>query len=840
MPRIVFVSLLATFVALLTTGVRAELGATPVESIRTLPGFQAELLYSVPREEQGSWVSLTVDDKGRLITCDQYGKLYRVTPQPVGVDLAKNPAGPTIEPIDLEIGMAQGLLYAFDSLYISVNANQTKNSGKPPVPSGLYRAQDTNGDDKYDTLTQLREFDGHTEHGPHGVVLSPDGKSIYVCAGNHVQPPDQETSRVPQVWDEDFLLSRMWDARGHARGRLAPGGWIARTDPEGKSFELVAIGFRNEYDIAFNTAGELFTYDADMEWDIGTPWYRPTRVNHVVSGVDFGWRSGTGKWPEYYPDSFGSVVDIGPGSPTGITFGTGAKFPAKYQQGPCSSPTGAMAPSMLFTCGRTERPTPARPRSSSPLQPLPVTDMVVHPDGSLYLTIGGRETQSGLYRVTYTGEEATAPVESKADAGQPLRELRRQLEALHVAGVDDDLDFIWQHLSHADRTIRSAARIALEHQPVVKWRARAIEEQNPLASMQAVIALARHGSAAQQSGTVESLARIDWKPLSTEQRLDLLRAWSLTFSRLGHPSSADRTRALVALDGHFPASDRRINREIAAVLVYLEAPHIAERVVEQLVAARTQEDQIQFALILKDLTETWTPAAHEAYFSWFHEAASGRGGMSYGGFLSNIRDEAIARLDEVDRKLLEPILSAKVEPVDPIAELSSRPIVKDYSVAELLPVIDAKLQGRNFEQGRELFAQAACFKCHRVQGEGGSVGPDLTGVGSRFNHQNLLESMIEPSKVISDQYEMTQFVLDDGRTITGRVINLNGKNLQVMTNMFDPSALEAVNRDQIELVQPARVSMMPEDLLDRFSEEEILDLIAYLKSGGDPDHEAFK
>ena len=79
---------------------------------------------------------------------------------------------------------------------------------------------------------------------------------------------------------------------------MAPGGWIAQVSPDGQDWQLVANGFRNEYDIAFSPEGELFTYDADMEWDVGSPWYRPTRVNHVTSGAEFGWRSGTGKWPE--------------------------------------------------------------------------------------------------------------------------------------------------------------------------------------------------------------------------------------------------------------------------------------------------------------------------------------------------------------------------------------------------------------------------------------------------------------------------------------------------------------------------------------------------------------
>ena len=104
---------------------------------------------------------------------------------------------------------------------------------------------------------------------------------------------------------------------------LAPQGWIARTDPDGKTWELIASGFRNDFDVSFNREGELFTFDADMEWDIGVPWYRPTRVSHVISGAEYGFRNGSGKWPSHYIDSFGAVVNIGPGSPTGVTQPTG-------------------------------------------------------------------------------------------------------------------------------------------------------------------------------------------------------------------------------------------------------------------------------------------------------------------------------------------------------------------------------------------------------------------------------------------------------------------------------------------------------------------------------------
>src|SRR5258708_10974021 len=116
---------------------------------------------------------------------------------------------------------------------------------------------------------------------------------------------------------------------------MAPGGWIIRCDENGKNAELFCAGFRNPYDMDFNPDGELFTWDADMEWDVGAPWYRPTRVCMAYSGGEYGWRYGTGKWPEHFEDSLPPVVNTGLGSPTGVTFGTGAQIAARVQRGIC-------------------------------------------------------------------------------------------------------------------------------------------------------------------------------------------------------------------------------------------------------------------------------------------------------------------------------------------------------------------------------------------------------------------------------------------------------------------------------------------------------------------------
>ena len=436
--------------------------ATPVDQIKVLDGFKVERLYSVPNDQQGSWVAVTMDDKQRFIVSDQYGGLYRFPVPAAGETIQSK----DIEKIDLDIGGAQGLLYAFDSLYCVLNTD--KHGGR-----GLYRLTDTNGDDKFDKKEALRTFTGRSgEHGPHAVLLSPDKKSLYVVVGNQTPVTDLNRSRVPQVWDEDLVLDRPY-GRGFMKGVPAPGGWIAKTDPDGKEWELLATGFRNEYDAAFNKEGELFTFDADMEWDMNTPWYRPTRINHVVSGAEFGWRNGGGKWPADYPDSVGAIVDVGPGSPTGVTFGYGAKFPAKYQDAlyVCDWSYGKLYAIHIEPHGASYKATAEQFASA---QPLPLTDIVVNPeDGAMYFAVGGRRVQSGFYRITYVGKEST----ETAPIAEPTKQakLRKKLEGLHHSGADN-VELAWKNLNSDDRAIRFAARVALEHHPLDQWQGKLADE----------------------------------------------------------------------------------------------------------------------------------------------------------------------------------------------------------------------------------------------------------------------------------------------------------------------------------------------------------------------------
>ena len=139
-----------------------------------------------------------------------------------------------------------------------------------------------------------------------------------------------------------------------------------------------------------------------------------------------------------------------------------------------------------------------------------------------------------------------------------------------------------------------------------------------------------------------------------------------------------------------------------------------------------------------------------------------------------------------------------------------------------------------------MFASAKCFGCHRFDNEGGAYGPDLSGSAGRFSPRDLLESIVEPSKEISDQYAAVEIRTADDRIVVGRIVNLNADQVMVNTNMLDPGSTVSVNRNNVESMKPSKVSMMPAGLLDTFKEDEILDLMAYLLSRGDKNHAMLK
>ncbi len=817
--------------ALLTTVLLADETATPVDQIKLKKDFKVELLYTVPKSDQGSWVSLCLDDKGRLIASDQYGALYRITPPAIG----GHPQDTKIEKINLPIGAAQGMAFVKGAIYLQVNGDEFQGRG-------LYKVSDTNGDDTFDKVDLIRGYTERAgEHGPHYVVPGPDGESIYVIVGNQTPLTEFTKNRVPAVWQEDLLLPRIY-GRGFMKDALAPRGWVAKVSLDGKQWELITTGFRNEYGAAFNHEGDLFTFDADMEWDMSLPWYRPTRVCQVLSGSEFGWRNGSGKWPVRWEDSVPPVKDIGPGSPTGTQFGYGSKFPAKYQEAYfiCDWSYGKMYAVHL------------RPDSAGyaadfeefmSAQPMPFTDLVINPkDGAMYVSIGGRKTQSALYRVTYTGSESTEPRPMKLEGeAKRLHELRRSLEAFHGRQDPAAVAAAWPNLAHPDRLIRNAARIAIEHQPVAGWKDKALAETNPRAALTALMALIRHGDRADQSAVIAALDKIAIDGLDPLSQTTLLRNYTLAFLRLGEPTLEQKKACVARFAPLFPNRDTGLSQDLCEMLVYLGDESVVAKAVPLVNNAPTQEEQIGYAKSLRLARAGWTPALREDFFKWFNRAATYTGGASFGLFIQDIKRDSLAGLSADETLALKPILQAP--PVSKTPNFAPKPLtfVKQWTVKDLESVLNVGLEGgRNFENGRNSFGAIGCFACHRFNFEGGAVGPDLTSVSGKFGPRDLLESIIEPSKEISDQYGSMDFKLKDGGLVVGRIMNLKEDTLMVNINMLDPNAIQSLKRDNIASIQPSKTSMMPPGLVNMLKEDDILDLLAYLLSKGDPKHAFFR
>ncbi len=864
-------------------------GRVPRNVFELQPGFQVEKLFTVPKDELGSWVSIAFDHTGRLLASDQ-GDLgiCRITLPPPGVE-----AGETkVEHLDftkcdIQPTAAQGMLYAFDSLYLSIN-------GGPG--SGLYRARDTDGDDQFDECILLKKLNGGGEHGPHALRLSPDGERIFLIAGNHTDPPfkagedlenDDYSSRIPTNWGEDLLLPRMWDANGHARGRMAPGGWIASTDPDGKTWDIWSIGYRNPYDMAFNADGELFAYDADMEWDYGAPWYRPTRVVHATSGSEFGWRSGTGKWPEYYHDSLPPLVNIGPGSPVGVEFGYGLKFPARYQKALyiCDWTFGTMY--AIHTTPKDSSYTAEKEEFVS-RTPLPLTDVAAGPDGALYFTIGGRGTQSELYRVTYVGEESTEPTELKDEAFASEREMRRMVESFHGSDVAlqemlttinqakaDGLPINKLNARSDDRALNTALRRLAHGRPNATFMMDSIQTRSGTTHGEAMEILTslirgvgRNGQKAEgiRQLATEKLSEIQFNDLSNNDQLRYLRTLSLVWVRLGNPNDNERRSFLDKIDGHFPSDDASLNRELCQILVYLKSPTVVEKTIKllkqeperadfdmadllarnpgygkainEMIANQPDRDQIWYAFCLRVAELGWTPDLRADYFRWFGRAQKWSGGHSFRKFLQNMDDEFWSRTLENERILIE---AAKARTPYRIEKLPE-PVGpgREWTLEEVRALAADGLKDRDFDNGQKMFAATRCIVCHRFGGDGGATGPDLTQLAGRFNIKDLTEAIMAPSKVISDQYKSSSVATVDGRVVTGRIVAENESQISVLTDPEDSTKVVDIPKDNIDEILPSSASVMPKGLLNKLNQDEVLDLLAYLLSRGIKEDSLFK
>jgi putative heme-binding domain-containing protein len=789
------------------------------------PGFKVELIRSAQSEED-SWVAMTFDPQGRITLARE---------KPRGL-LRFDPRDGKMELIEDTLIECRGLVYAHGSLF--AHANNTK---------ALFRLTDADGDGKFSESEkkEIMRCEGGVGHGRNHIKLGPDG-NIWVVNGNNVLLPSPIAETSPlRNYANDQVLPNPWDGTMFDGSVELPAGHVLRVSPEGDNIELIAGGLRNALDIAFNRDGELFTFDADMERDVGTSWYMPTRVLHVVSGADFGWRRGTGRFPSWYVDTLPSVVDIGLASPTATFFGYGGKMPAKYQDALfiCDWSYGRIIAIHLTPDGASYK---GSQENFITGRPLNVTDGCIGPDGAMWFTTGGRGTQSGLYRVTYSGEWSPAFV---ATGENSHRKMRRELEAYH-RGVpephrEDALELIAFGMSHPDRFIQHAARVALEQIPFQRWPKSNVTDplSGPWSAILRALACVRIQNGIIDADVFKAVHELKWEELSDEQRLAMLRTLSVWCARAAKPGLERELQTFRNwLEPFYPAKSFPLNQELCRLLIRLKSPTVLAKTLPLLRDAKTSEELLFYPLHLRYVKDGWDVDSRRIVFEALNRAEKFNGASTFFKSIIDTRSELAAALppDQATE------LAAIIHPPKPVA-LSPHAMpghtFKNWKLEDLAPRLHQVGTGRSFEKGRAAAISAQCVFCHRMSTDNslpmGLFGPELVQVSARFSRRDILDHILDPSKVVDEKFRFVTVTRADGTQITGSLESEDDERVTLKPNPLSPDTVE-VGKSLITKREVSAISPMPPGLLNALKADQILDLLAFIESGGDPNHRDFK
>ena len=426
----VLLALFAT-ACLMNSSMAADLVNFPELGLRLQRGFRVSL-YADSALASDIY-AMTLDARGRVVvTSAGYIKTLLDTDGDGVADAAKIFATPP------QGGM--GMFFEGTSLYYSGDG-------------WLSRYDDKNADGVADGPPENLFPLGPGEHGGHAIRKGPDGW-WYLIGGN------------------DTGFDRRHVTLAGSPVRDVEAGALLRISPNGKNSEVVAHGFRNPYDFDFNFAGEIFTYDSDVESDLFLPWYSPTRLFQIGHGQHHGWRLNGWKrsWarPDYYADTVNILWNIGRGSPAGVTSYRHTQFPPRYRDGIFA---------LDWTFGRvifTPLQADGAGYAANPeifMEPLGThgfapTDVVVAPDGALFVSSGGRKTRGAVYRIDFPSP--TLPLE----AATPNPNLNAVLQ------TPQPLD-AWSRAFWVPAALRLGpgpfVQTVLEEQVAPAWRVRAVE-----------------------------------------------------------------------------------------------------------------------------------------------------------------------------------------------------------------------------------------------------------------------------------------------------------------------------------------------------------------------------
>lgn len=277
-------------------------------------------------------------------------------------------------------------------------------TGQGPEGLGLYRLIDRDRNGVFEQTQVVLRFEGQGgRHGPRGIELGRDGY-LYVAVGCQARPAvDVDADSPYRGADEgDLIRTRYPDPDAGLAQVAAPGGAIYRLTPDGQNLQAVAGGLYDAAGLAFDQLGELFAQDSETAADWGTPWFRQAAVYHVLPGGEFGWRSGSAKWPAHFLDRLPPTLETGRGIVMGMTCYNHYAFPEEYRNAMfiANWTHGRIAALKLTPQGGSYT-------AASELfvddPSLHVTDLAVGRDGAVYFTTGDQGEAGGLFRIRWTG-----------------------------------------------------------------------------------------------------------------------------------------------------------------------------------------------------------------------------------------------------------------------------------------------------------------------------------------------------------------------------------------------------------------------------------------------------
>jgi putative heme-binding domain-containing protein len=229
----------------------------------------------------------------------------------------------------------------------------------------------------------------------------------------------------------------------------------------------------------------------------------------------------------------------------------------------------------------------------------------------------------------------------------------------------------------------------------------------------------------------------------------------------------------------------------------------------------------------------WEKPQRDAVVTWFLNAQEQkwRGGASFPGYMRDMWRETVATFPDAERKAAEDAMAAYAPP--PVLTTTGRPRqlgddatrLSETELREYM-TLDPMAYAGVASRGEQVFTKALCAACHKHGEIGQEFGPDLTDVAQRFARTDLLDAVVSPSKSISDQWTAVEFVTRDKKVIAGVIVSETADTV-VVQPVGAPTVTLAV-RD-IQSRATAKVSPMPEGLLNTLTMQEISDLFAFLE-----------